>query len=176
MFLRVTLACALVASLAAFAVAEPQETSDQKTLSSEKVQSSGPAKMIVRGEKIGDSPVVLLADIMKQPKKYENKRIVLKGTVDAVCQKKGCWMVLLPGDNETGVRVTFKDYGFFVPKDAKGFKVRAEGKLHFTTLSKEEADHLEEDGAKLVRDADGKVSEIGFVASGVELYKLPEEE
>jgi hypothetical protein len=69
------------------------------------------------------------------------------------------------------VRVTFKDYGFFVPLDSKGAKVRAEGIAEVKTLSKKEADHLEEEGAKLLRNEDGTAREVSFVASGVELTK-----
>ncbi len=48
------------------------------------------------------------------------------GKVVDVCQAKGCWMKLDLGNNET-MRVTFKDYGFFVPKDSKGKEVVIEG-------------------------------------------------
>jgi hypothetical protein len=176
MFPKVFLVVVLAACVAVAAVGAPQERNDTKPVTSEEVKSSEPGEAIVRGEKIGDSPVVSLADVMKQPEKYQDKTIILEGTVDGVCQKKGCWMELVPAPGEAGVRVTFKNYGFFVPKDAKGFKVRAEGKLKFTTLSKEDADHYEEEGARLVRNADGTVKEIGFVASGVELYRAPEKE
>jgi len=67
--------------------------------------------------------------------------------------------------------VTFKDYGFFVPTDSKGMQARAEGVVKVKTLSKEEVDHLEGEGAKLNRGADGTAKEVTFVASGVELRK-----
>ena len=41
------------------------------------------------------------------------------GKIIDVCTKKGCWMKLDMGNNNA-VRVTFKDYGFFVPTDASG--------------------------------------------------------
>jgi hypothetical protein len=140
--------------------------------SSEQQDQSVPAEVIKRGNKIGSkSPVVDLGEIVKDPKKYENKKIILDGTVKSVCQKKGCWMELVTAQDGPGVRVTFKDYAFFVPKDAAGIKVRAEGKIKLTTMSKEEADHYEEEGAQLVRNPDGTASEIGIVAYGVELFK-----
>ncbi|MBK6732010.1 MAG: DUF4920 domain-containing protein [Bacteroidetes bacterium] len=43
----------------------------------------------------------------------------VKGTVTSVCQNKGCWMKLDLGNGES-MRVTFKDYGFFVPKEKQG--------------------------------------------------------
>jgi len=174
MFSRIMLTVVLAVCVAAVAMAVPQDKPDTDPVSSEEVKSTEPGEAIVRGEKIGDSPVVSLAEIIEHPDKYKGKMIILEGTVDGVCQKKGCWMEMVPADSEHGIRVTFKNYGFFVPKDAKGFKVRAEGKVKLSTLSKEDADHLEEEGASLVRNADGTASEIGFVASGVELYRVPE--
>jgi hypothetical protein len=152
-------------------VAAPGVWAGDQVTTNEKTTSGEPVKVVERGNKIGKSPVVSLADIVKDPDKYKNKKIILEGTVAAVCQKKGCWMELKPADGETGVRVTFKDYGFFVPKDAAGLKVRAEGKIKLTDLSKEDVQHMEEEGAHICKNADGTASEIGFVAYGVELYK-----
>lgn len=43
--------------------------------------------------------------------------IKVKGTVSAACQAKGCWMTMdMPADKE--LVVTFKEYGFFVPKNS----------------------------------------------------------
>ena len=159
------------ACIALFIAPAMTQTSDGPS-SSDRQDQSVPAEVIKRGNKIGSkSPAVDLDEIVKDPKRFENKKIILNGTVKAVCQKKGCWMELVTSEDGPGVRVTFKDYAFFVPKDAAGLKVRAEGKIKLTTLSKEEADHYEGDGAQLVRNPDGTVSEIGFVAYGVELFK-----
>lgn len=125
------------------------------------------------GSDLGKSPTVDLAKVMKTPEKYADKTVTLVGTVKEVCQKKGCWMEVMC-DEDTGIRVTFKDYGFFVPKDAHGMMVKAEGIFETKVLSKEEADHLEREGAKLMRNPDGTATELGFVATGVELRK-PEE-
>lgn len=78
-------------------------------------------------------------------------------------------MELAPAAGKPGVRVTFKDYAFFVPLDSKGMKARAEGVATVKTLSKKDADHLEGEGAKLTRNADGTANEVSFVANGVEL-------
>ena len=103
--------------------------------------------------------------MVANPDAFSKKPVVVEGTVSSVCTNMGCWMEL--GD----MHVTFKDYGFFVPTDSKGFAARAEGVARLKTLSKEEADHLEGEGAKLHRNADGTAKEVTFVASGVELRK-----
>lgn len=50
--------------------------------------------------------------------------ITVRGTIDAVCQEEGCWMVIRDGDRY--LRMTFADEAFTVPLDAKG-EVLVEG-------------------------------------------------
>lgn len=120
------------------------------------------------GAPLGDSPKVALADLVKDPAAWSGKTVKTEGVVSTVCQEKGCWMVLKSGDRS--VRVTFKDYGFFVPLDSKGMKARAAGVTAIKVLSKADADHLEGEGAaKLKRNADGTANEVSFIATGVEL-------
>ena len=172
MIFRIIVGVLLTACLVVSAPAIADTQTKDKAAPGEDPGSSQPEEVIQRGNKIGSkSPVVALADVIKAPEKYKDKKIILEGTVKNVCQKKGCWMEVVAAPDQPGVRVTFKDYGFFVPKDAAGYKVRAEGKVKISTLSKEEADHYEEEGAKIVRNEDGTATEIGFVAYGVELYK-----
>lgn len=67
----------------------------------------------------------------------------IEADVAQVCRAKGCWMVLT--DGEYSVRVTFRDYAFFVPKDLAGKTVVAEGVLSRRLVSPEEAAHLAEE-------------------------------
>jgi hypothetical protein len=67
----------------------------------------------------------------------------IKAGVAEVCRAKGCWMVLT--DGQRSVRVTFRDYAFFVPKDLAGKTVVAEGVLSRRLVSPEEAAHLAEE-------------------------------
>jgi hypothetical protein len=134
--------------------------------------SSLGADAVKSGAAIGkDVRVAPLADVMADPAAYAKEPVVVEGVIVASCTRKGCWMQLAAADGEPGVRVTFKDYGFFIPLDAKGMKARAEGVAVASTLSKEDADHLEGEGAKLKRNPDGTAVEVSFVANGVELTK-----
>jgi hypothetical protein len=126
---------------------------------------------IKRGAALGTSPTVSLAELLKDPKPFAEKPVIVEGLIERVCAKKGCWMELVPKTGEAGMRVTFKDYGFFVPTDSKGMKVKAEGQVAFKVLSKADADHLTGEGARLNRNPDGTANEISFVATGVELRK-----
>jgi hypothetical protein len=127
-------------------------------------------EILSRGAAVSrDAQAVPLAKVLASPEDYTRNAVVVEGTVTTACERKGCWMQL--GDGKDAVRVTFKDYAFFVPLDSKGMQARAEGVTTVKKLSKGEADHLEEEGAKLKRNADGSANEVSFVASGVELTR-----
>lgn len=91
------------------------------------------------------------------------------GTVTGVCQAKGCWMTLDAGNGET-MMVTFKDYGFFVPKDITGKTVVVEGKAEIREVSVDEQRHLAADAGKSQKEIDAITQpkqELRFVADGV---------
>ncbi|TPW21721.1 MAG: hypothetical protein FD126_400 [Elusimicrobia bacterium] len=111
---------------------------------------------------------VPLSDALAKPDDYKGKEILLEGTVKSVCKKKGCWLVL--DDGERDLRITFKDYGFFVPKDIAGKKVRAQGLLSKETQSAKTVKHfLKDEGAskEKIKAVKGPVDTVTFVASGV---------
>jgi Domain of unknown function (DUF4920) len=127
-------------------------------------------EVVKRGDAIpADAAVVPLAKVLASPDEYAKNAVVTEGVIETSCQNKGCWMQVAPEAGKDGVRVTFKDYGFFVPKDVQGKTARMHGLVAIKTLSKDEADHLAGEGAKLTRNADGTAREISFVATGVEL-------
>ncbi len=67
--------------------------------------------------------------------------------VDEVCQMKGCWMTLNLENGEQ-VRVRFKDYGFFVPKDISGKDVIINGLAFLEETSVDNLRHYAEDAGK----------------------------
>ena len=130
-------------------------------------------EIVTRGAAISkEAKAIPLAQVLDNPDAYTKETVVVEGVIAASCTRKGCWMQLAPdAEGAASVRVTFKDYGFFIPLEAKGMKARAEGVAVVKTLSKADADHLEEEGAKLTRKEDGTALEVSFVANGVELTK-----
>ena len=93
----------------------------------------------------------------------------ITGEVVEVCKKKGCWMTLKMPDGEP-MRVTFKDYAFFMPKDIVGKTVALDGIAKKQTISKSQLQHYAKDAkktpeeiAKITADKD----EIAFEAKGV---------
>jgi len=96
------------------------------------------------------------------------KSVLVTGKVVQVCQKKGCWMMLV--EDDIAVRVTFEDYGFFVPKDLEGRSVLAEGRFEKKTLTQGQVRHYMKDEGKSraeIRQAKGPKEVLHFVAGGV---------
>ncbi len=95
----------------------------------------------------------------------ENKKTYkVKGVVEEVCQMKGCWMTLKNEDGAS-IRITFKDYGFLVPKDISGKEVILEGAAFKEKLEEDVAMHYAEDGGLEYNES--MRDQISFVASGV---------
>ncbi|MEX0618039.1 MAG: DUF4920 domain-containing protein [Pseudohongiellaceae bacterium] len=92
----------------------------------------------------------------------------ITGQVTEVCQAKGCWMILMEGD--TYARITFEDYGFFIPTETSMQRTLVYGKLGQITLSGEQAAHYARDaGARDVVETTGEVTEYSIVARSVQL-------
>ena len=101
--------------------------------------------------------------------------IKITGTVGEVCQKKGCWMMLVsdqPGVPE--MRVTFKDYAFFMPKDLTGKRVVLDGFAYISETSVEDLRHYAEDAGKSAEEIAAITEperEVTYEASGVLVVK-----
>ena len=165
-----------VAAASVAAPAQEHQTHDaHKSHNAAKVETAKAAPdgdVIKRGVALdARSPAVAFADVLKEPAKFAGKRVRIEGVVERVCQSEGCWMQIAPEAGVAGIRVTFKDHSFFVPKDSKTMKFKAEGEFFVKVLDRAQVDHLIEDGAKIERKADGTADEIRFVATGVELRK-----
>ena len=96
----------------------------------------------------------------------------IKGTISEVCAVKGCWMTLDMGNGQTA-RVTFKDYGFFMPLDASG-EVVINGKAFVAETPVEDLKHFAKDGGKTEEEIAAITQPektYGFVADGVLLKK-----
>ncbi len=93
----------------------------------------------------------------------------VEGVIESVCQKKGCWTEVALSDSET-VHVTFKDYAFFVPKDASGKNIVMEGIVKYDTTDVAMLKHLASDAGEPQSEID-KITEpefdMTFEASGV---------
>ncbi|MFK8032384.1 MAG: DUF4920 domain-containing protein [Gammaproteobacteria bacterium] len=109
---------------------------------SEPVQSDETSETF--GEPMKKMPsLVGLANVLKEPEKYTQTAFGLEASVKKVCQKKGCFFIAQQGQ-ET-IRISFKDYGFFVPTDITNRTVTLVGTLTQHEVSPEEAKHFSKD-------------------------------
>ncbi|MEQ9467295.1 MAG: DUF4920 domain-containing protein [Ekhidna sp.] len=115
------------------------------------------------GGEISSGDAITTIDFLSKVSEEEST-FKVRGVIEEVCQMKGCWMTLR---NEEGanIRVTFKDYGFFVPKDISGREVIIEGVAIKEVLDEDVARHYAEDGGKEYDES--MRNSISFVAEGV---------
>ena len=123
------------------------------------------------GEELTDAKAVKATNLEKTMADKQAMKMKLKGEIAEVCQEKGCWMTVATGDGQT-IRVTFKDYGFFVPKDAAGKKTVIEGEAKMETVDVATLKHYAEDAGKSKEEIAAITkpeTKLTFVASGVEI-------
>lgn len=115
-----------------------------------------------------------LADVLAHPETYDGELVRLSAEIDEVCQASGCWMIVAEGEAES--RVTFQDYGFFVPKDAAGRIVEMDVRIARATMSVDEAKHLASETEGGDPDAITEpVETVSVVATGVRILPAKSE-
>src|SRR5262249_20961152 len=117
-----------------------------------------------------------LASVLEKPDEFANQTVTVEAKVRRNCTRRGCWMELSEAMDPTlpGCRVTFKDYGFFVPLDSAGSTAKVQGTVEVTRVTPGEVAHLESAGARFAaKQPDGTAREVRLVASGVELWREP---
>jgi hypothetical protein len=119
--------------------------------------AAAPANLF--GAPLGKSPVVALADIVRDSGKYAKTTVKTEGKVTAVCQAAGCWMEISDAAGEAHVRMS--GHSFLVPKSASGRRARVEG----TVLPKPDNGECEQEAL----EATGKTVKVELDATGVEL-------
>ncbi len=134
-------------------------------------QSATDSAIVRRGSPVPTGTAIAVSQLIASARNYTAKAIIVEGVITRECTDKGCWMQVAPSAEANGMRVTFKDYGFFIPQSMVGRRARMEGVTKVTTHSRSAADHLIGEGAQLQRNADGTATEVQFVANGVELHK-----
>lgn len=130
----------------------------------------------VFGDSISTEGALSNAEMMekfKSLKEGDTLEVKFKSCINEVCQKKGCWMTLdLADDQEAFVK--FKDYGFFVPKNAQDKEVIVNGKAFVSVESVDVLKHYAKDAGKSQVAIDSitepKVT-YSFMADGVLIAK-----
>ena len=121
------------------------------------------------GAKITADSAIAFSDLKAAMGDKKELAVKLTGEVEAVCQKKGCWMNI-KGANGESMRVTFKDYAFFMPMDCSGKTAIVDGvaKIEVTSIAdlKEFAKDDNQTKEAIAAIKEPKI-ELVFEASGV---------
>lgn len=121
------------------------------------------------GKKIDAKKAITASALPEKMGKEEKMDAKVTGTVESVCQVKGCWMKVKMDNGET-MRVMFKDYAFFVPKDIAGKTVVFEGEAQKKLVSVEHLQHYAQDAGKSKEEIAKIIEpkqELTFIADGV---------
>ena len=121
------------------------------------------------GKTIDEEGAIDINQLFTSMEGKESMNAKVSGNVNGVCKVKGCWMTLAGGESD--MRVTFKDYSFFVPKDIDDNRtVIVEGIANRDTTSVEMLRHFAEDegaDAETIERITEPEIEIVFEAEGV---------
>jgi hypothetical protein len=128
------------------------------------------------GEAITETNPTEASKLVAMLKDKKTLEIKLKGTIIQTCKKKGCWMEMDLGNGKK-MRVKFKDYAFFVPKDASahGKVAIIEGVAQKETIDVKTLRHYAKDAGKSEAEIE-KITkpedELTFEAKGVIIKDL----
>ena len=121
------------------------------------------------GEKINTRGAISFPELTAKMAGTDSMAVKVRGTVESVCQVKGCWMNMR--DEKAGeMFVQFKDYGFFMPKDISGREVIIDGYAYRKVTPVDELRHYAEDAGKSKAEIEAITQpkeELKFMASGV---------
>jgi len=125
------------------------------------------------GEEISTEGAISTADMLIKLGEADSLVVKIESEILATCTMKGCWMNLVLENGEE-MRVTFKDYAFFVPKEGmKGNLAVIEGVVKRTITDMATLKHFAEDAGKSEVEIAGITSdkeEVTFEATGVVIF------
>lgn len=123
----------------------------------------------IYGDSVRNENIIQLASLQSNMQGETKKDLKLRGQVKEVCQNKGCWMTMDLGNGES-IRITFKDYKIFVPKDLGGKEVVLDGFAYLDTTSVESLQHYAKDAGKSEAEISAITSpkvQLAYEAKGV---------
>jgi hypothetical protein len=120
------------------------------------------------GDVVKEAGVVTPAILLQKVETSGTFTGKVSGQIKEVCTSKGCWFVM-ELSNGSSMRVTFKDYGFFIPTNSQGFPITIDGIATLTETDVKTLRHYAEDQGKSKEEVEAITApkkEITFEASG----------
>lgn len=123
-----------------------------KNVESEQVQESQTEEGLF-GDKIKTENPISGEKLVAMLEESDSVWATMESTIVTNCQTSGCWMDLDVG-NEEVIKVTFKDYAFFIPLDSKGKTATIEGYAKREVIPVDLLKHYAEDDGKSQEEID----------------------
>ena len=120
------------------------------------------------GETITEENTLTPTEFISTVEQQGEATAKVAGEVTNVCAMKGCWMTMNVDGQEMMVR--FKDYGFFVPKDAAGKTAVVQGQAKMDTVDVATLRHYAEDAGQSEEEVNAITEpevKLSFEADGV---------
>tara|TARA_R110002153_G_scaffold2340_1_gene11429 strand:+ start:1266 stop:1745 length:480 start_codon:yes stop_codon:yes gene_type:complete len=96
------------------------------------------------GVKLDNSlPKLSMKNLVTESTSHLATPFQVEARIAKVCQKKGCFFIAQ--QEQHILRVSFRDYGFFIPTDSSGKTVTIAGELVQKEMSKDEVAHFKAD-------------------------------
>lgn len=109
-----------------------------------------------------------IATLMQSPDGYVGKAVQVEGRITEVCQKEGCWMLLVDDASGKSVRIKVKDGEIVFPKDGNGRKAVAEGV--FTKIERTREQTIA--AAKHEAEEQGRAFDASKIKTGSVFYQI----
>ncbi len=124
------------------------------------------AKELTLGEPVKMDLIKPLETLLAKPATYIGKEVTVKGKIEKVCKKRGCWADFVAEDKKLRVKVA--DGEIEIPLHAIGSVAYATGVLSSIEFTKEQTiaylEHMAEDA--------GEKFDPSTVKQGMTLYQL----
>ena len=125
-------------------------------------QSFGPAFDFAK------SSSVTVAQVLAKPASYLQQPFTVQGKIDAVCQKKGCWMQFATAADQPTFRLKVKDGDMEFPVSAKGKTAYAHGSLKAKPMTLEQTKTY----LKHRAEEQGEAFDANEVQTAITLYQF----
>ncbi len=130
--------------------------------------------VIRRGEPVDPAQAMTVEALFEAAERVAGETVTVTGEVTKVCAKKGCWMAIRGEEGGPSVRITAKDYAYFVPMDATGRVATVRGEVSVRTLDAKTAQHYAEDArqaGEVAPEGDAGSREVAVLSVGLEILR-----
>ena len=82
---------------------------------------------------------ISIEKLLANPEAYLEKKVMLEGTISAVCPKRGCWMDIKSTETDSELRLKVTDGEIVFPLSAEGKLIKAQGIFQKLELTHKQA-------------------------------------